>query len=213
MSRKITKRKGNTTIAVIVDGKDEKWYMEKVKKHYPCTALKHISIKPELPTKKKVNELFDLAKTKVEEENSMVLLIIDLDEILKDKTELNNFKNQYTKYLNVQRGKPVRTYGWMKKLNVIVNNPCLEYWYLLHFSPTRKFYTNYTKLKKDLRKIVQLSTYEKTSEYYNSTPDIYKRLEPWLGTARSNASSFDVAQCTTQGCSEMGTVFDCLDHL
>ena len=138
MSRKINKRKGNTTIAVIVDGQNEKWYMEKVKKHYSCTALKHISIKPELPTKKKVNELFDMAKRKVEEENSMVLLVIDLDEVLKNKTELNNFKSQYTKYQNVRQGKPVRTCGWMNKLCIIVNNPCLEYWYLLHFNLTTK---------------------------------------------------------------------------
>lgn len=213
MSRKINKRKGNTTIAVIVDGQDEKWYMEKVKRHYPCAALEHISIKPELPTKKKVNELFDLAKKKVEEENSMVLLIIDLDEILKTKTELNNFKNQYTKYQNIRQGKPARAYGWMKKLYVIVNNPCLEYWYLLHFSPTRKIYADYAELKKDLRRIPELSTYEKTREYYNSMPDIYKRLEQRLENARSNATPFDVAQCTTQGCSEMQEVFDCLDRL
>lgn len=101
--------------------------MEKVKKHYSCTVLKYISIKPELPSKKKVVELFDLAKTKVEAENSMVLLIIDLDEVLKSKSELNNFKNQYEKYLNAHQGKPARNCGWMKKLLVIVNNPCLEY--------------------------------------------------------------------------------------
>lgn len=212
MSRRINKRKGRTSIAVIVDGKDEKWYMEKVKKHYSCTVLKYISIKPELPSKKKVVELFDLAKTKVEAENSMVLLIIDLDEVLKSKSELNNFKNQYEKYLNAHQGKPARNCGWMKKLLVIVNNPCLEYWYLLHFYPTRKFYADYAGLKKDLRKNLPLSQYEKTEEYYNSNPDIYKRLESWLKDARSNATPFDVTQCTTQGCSEMGTVFDCLDN-
>ena len=64
-----------------------------------------------------------------------------------------------------------------------------------------------------MRKNYELSTYEKTSEYYNSRPDIYERLKQRLVNARSNATPFDVAQCTTQGCSEMGKVFDCLDEL
>lgn len=58
MARLKNKRESNITISVIVDGKDEKWYVEKVKENYPCPNLKSIRIDPQLPQKKKIKELF-----------------------------------------------------------------------------------------------------------------------------------------------------------
>ena len=51
MSRQTKQRKFDNSIAVIADGKTEKWYLEKVKIHYPCEVLKTIRIEPQLPQK------------------------------------------------------------------------------------------------------------------------------------------------------------------
>ncbi|WP_289289010.1 RloB family protein [uncultured Muribaculum sp.] len=214
MARLKNKRESNITISVIVDGKDEKWYVEKVKENYPCPNLKSIRIDPQLPQKKKIKELFSLAKTKVNEGYSHVILLIDFDEPNKNPNEFNAFNDLYSKYQNaLNNGK---SKDWMTKITVIVNNPCLEYWYLLHFRNTTKFYSKFDPdLKNDLRKIADLSDYEKSEDYYNKKPDIYSRLNKsgGLAKARSNAKSFNISTCRSEGCSEMKALFDLFDSL
>lgn len=51
--RRIKRRSAEKSIAVIIDGKDEKWYLETIKEHYPNMAMKKATIKPDLPQKKK----------------------------------------------------------------------------------------------------------------------------------------------------------------
>ena len=217
MARIIKKRASKESIAIIVDGKDEKWYISNVKNHYPCTAIKSMKIKPELPERKKVQELFDLAESKLNEGYTFVILIIDLDEPLKDDTEYNKFKELYGKYILVQdnklSGRQKSGYGWMSKLLVIINNPCLEYWYLLHFSKKTKFFANYQSLLIELKKIPILSEYDKSEDYYNKKPNIYERLESTLKDARNNAIRFNLDNCKRQGCSEMNRLFDYFDKL
>ena len=52
--RRIKRRSAEKSIAVIIDGKDEKWYLETIKEHYPNMAMKKATIKPDLPQKKSV---------------------------------------------------------------------------------------------------------------------------------------------------------------
>ena len=82
MARILRKRRSPAAIAIIVDGKDEKWYIEKVRQHYPCDKIRKIKIEPNLPSAKKINELFSLAKEKIEAHYNRVILFIDLDEPL-----------------------------------------------------------------------------------------------------------------------------------
>lgn len=219
MARIRNKKTSRESIAVVVDGKDEKWYIEKVKVHYPCNALKYIKIKPELPQKKKVNELFDFAHQKLDEEYSFVILIFDMDEPLKDNSEFNKFKELYEKYLAIKSktltGRQKSKYAWMEKILVIVNNPCLEFWYLLHFGRTSKFFANYESLRQDLRKIPEMSQYEKSEAYYNQNPDIYMRLDRNNGlvNARSNSKPFNIDKSYEEGCSEMNLIFDHFDKM
>ena len=219
MARVTKNRKSNVSIALVVDGKDEKWYMAKVKEHYPCAALSSVKIKPELPSHKKVQELFDLAKSKLDEEYSFVILIFDLDEPLKNPSEISKFNELYQKYLlakvNKLSGRQKSIYGWMEKMLLVINNPCLEYWYLLHFNKTTKHYPDYATLYSDLRKIPELTKYEKSDGYYNNHPDIYERLggDSGLKKARENAVPFDSNTCDCQGCSEMNFIFDYFDKL
>ena len=217
MARVTKNRKSNVSIALVVDGKDEKWYVVKVKEHYPCAALKSVKIKPELPTHKKVQELFDLAKAKLDEDYSFVILIFDLDEPLKDAGEMSKFNELYQKYILAQQdklsGQQLKKYGCMKNMLLVVNNPCLEYWYLLHFNITTKHYPDFAALYPVLKKIPDLSQYEKSDGYYNNHPDIYERLggDAGVKTARGNAVPFDCDTCYSQGCSEMNKIFDYFD--
>lgn len=219
MARKCNPRQPHDAIALVVDGQDEKWYIDRVKAHYPCNALKSIRIRPELPERKKVQELFDFAENKLNEEYTYVVLIIDMDEPLKDSKEFNTFQDLYEKYVaahnNSLVGRQKTKYGWMNKLLLIVNNPCLEYWYLLHYRKTTKFFADFAELQTELRKIPELSQYKKCDNYYNCHPDIYIRLERNNGliNARNNAVPFNISNCKTQGCSEMNLMFNYFDSL
>lgn len=205
------------SLAVIADGETEKWYLEKVKQHYASNRLKRIKVVPELPQKKKVKELFDFAKEKLSSEYSYTILIIDLDEILKDSREFEAFRTMYEKYMQVKEGKisprQKATYGWMTKLLIVVNSPCLEYWYLLHFDKIQKFYNDYASLLPDLKRKKSFENYDKGKDFYNQNPDIYIRLgEARLKAARKNAVPFELERAKEAGFSEMYKIFDYFDE-
>lgn len=213
MGRNINKRKSHVTVSVIVDGKDEKWYLENLKRHYSCDALRMSKINPELPQHKKIDELFLLAKEKARAGYDNVILIVDLDGPLNDNSEMEKLKVWYDRYV-----KHSGQYSWMENLKVIINSPCLEYWYLLHFKKTNKFYQSYADLLKDIKKINQLSDYDKDKDYYNGNPDIFERLgaDDGLATARQNAASlgdFCISTCREKGMTEMDTILDYFDSL
>ncbi len=224
MGRVTKNRSLNNSLAIIADGKDERWYLDKVKEHYKCDRLKAIKINPTLPQKKKVKDLFELAKEKVAAEYSKVILLVDMDCIVSDPDEFERFKILYERYLmivdddvfNAFPDKQKKEEGWMRKVTVVVNNPCLEYWFLLHFKKTTKYYGRYEpELKADLRKCRGLEKYEKAEDYYKNTPDIYNRLEKYgsLEAARLNSLPFELGKAKERGCSEMGQLFDYFDNL
>lgn len=216
MARKITSRKSNNSIVVIVDGKDEKWYIQKVKDYYKPNVLRQLKIVPELAQKKKITQLFADAEDKLKKGYTQVILIVDFDDVGKDKKELEEFKKFYNAYVgvNVNKDEVGRKYQWMEKLTLIINSPCVEYWYMLHFRKTTKYYPDYAQLKHDLKKIPELQDYEKDEGYYNKRPDIYVRLggDNRLKEARKNAICFELSQCKNKGFSEMNKLFDFLDN-
>ena len=152
--RKINRRSAEKSIAVIIDGKDEKWYLETVKEHYPNADMKKATIKPDLPQKKSVEALFALAQQKLAMESTQVILILDMDCIIKNSQEFEHFKVYYEKYLKSTQGtltpREKAKYGWMNNLVIIVNTPCLEFWYLLHFSKTHKFFPDFSAMEATL---------------------------------------------------------------
>ena len=213
--QKLQKERGG--IAIIMDGKDERWYIDKVKECYLFNKLRQIKVKPELPTKKNVQDLFNLAQQLLKEEYSFVILILDLDKIRKEKKEggkgvkgFEYFANSYNNYINIKAGQGSRANKWMNNLFVIVNNPCLEYWFLLHYNQTTKFYEDGDSLISELKRIPELKDYDKNETYIKS---IYKKLESKLPNARKNAKEFCLQKCENEGCSEMNKMFDYFDEL
>ncbi len=214
MARKITSRKSNHSIVVIVVGKDEKWYIQKVKNKYKPDVLRQLKIVPELAQKKKIAQLFADAKDKLGKGYTQVILIVDFDDVGKYKKELEEFKKFYNAYVRVNNGEVSRKNQWMEKLTLIINSPCIEYWYMLHFRRTTKYYPDYTQLKHDLIQIPELKDYVKDEDYYNKRPDIYMRLggDDGLKNARENAVGFELNQCMNKGFSEMNKLFDFFDN-
>ena len=186
----------------VVDGKCELWYLQLLKQHETL----NINLEPKLPQKKKLQDQFELAKTLVEE-SEKVFWIVDFDIVLKEtretekgnKTPLQDFHELYNKCKNNE------------KIIIIVNNPCLEYWFLQHFEQTKKYFETYEKLKKPLKK--HLPDYEKTEKYYkNSQQNIYQKLKPNLPNAIINAENlgeFTLYNVQT-GMAEMYKIFKIL---
>ncbi|WP_394801476.1 RloB domain-containing protein [Belliella filtrata] len=69
---------------------------------------------------------------------------------------------------------------------VIINNPCLEFWFLLHFENSSKFFDTCAKAETKLKQY--LKDYEKTQKYFTKQDsDIYLKLKPYLQDAITNS--------------------------
>jgi len=188
-----------TVFSFVVDGKDEIWYLQMMKKN---EKLLNVNIEPKLPQKKILSEQYKMV-TELAKESEKVFWIIDFDNINKEtretkkgnKTPLQELKEFYDKTSD--------------NTIIIMNNPCLEFWFLLHYWQTLKYFATYADIKKELEK--HLPDYEKTEKYFkNSRQDIYQHLKPNLATAINNAiltGSFDFKN-THKGLSEMHIVFN-----
>ena len=181
--QKSNQRHIRKTYLILVEGETELWYLSRLKKHeFSRLSNLQINIKPELPISKKFNSLLQEAK-----QNSKfydrVYLILDFDVILneyrnaidKNKSKLNKLLSFYQNDKN-------------KNIVILINNPCLEIWFLLHFKNISRVFQKCDDVIDDLRR--DLNDYEKSENYYvRKHPDIYQRLRNDLSTAISNARS------------------------
>lgn len=165
-------REPRQTYSIIGDGQTEKWYFELMKLH---ETLPRIDLKPELPVKRKLKNLFDQAIENAKDYDK-VFLIFDLDAILH-----NNQIDDFKKYL----GKVKKN----KKIQVLVNNPCLEFWFLLHFVQTSRYFPICTDAEDELRRNGRIENYRKTEKFFKQAQeDIYHLLKPFQINAIAHAS-------------------------
>ncbi|MDR2651241.1 MAG: RloB family protein [Prevotellaceae bacterium] len=175
-NRKISQPK-KSVFSFVVDGKCELWYLQMLKQRESM----NINLEPKLPQKKKLKDQYKLI-SELSKESEIVFWIVDFDVIIKESKEVKRHeKNKLQEFRE--------TYEKLKKnekVKILVNNPCLEYWFLLHFEQTSKYYETYDKMEKYL--IKYLPDYEKSEKYYkNSRKNIYENLRPYLQTAVANA--------------------------
>ncbi len=173
MSRSsIRHRKGKISYSVVVDGKTEVWYFQMMKKY---EKLHRIDIVPEIPKNKSLSEQF---KTVLENSNyyDKVFWIIDLDTIIKENKERR--KNTVSGLDKIKKYIKEINNHYSGVVKVFINNPCLEYWFLLHFIETGKYFHNCEKVIKELKR-TELTDYEKKERYFKRRNlDIYFRLKP-----------------------------------
>jgi len=175
--------KGKQKIAFVVDGECEFWYIHMLKRNEKSI---NVDLKPEIPQKKKISDQYKKV-LELSADYDKVFWIIDFDviktETLKAKkgtrTALQEFK-AYSDEINKS----------FENIIVIINNPCLEYWILLHFETTSKYYETCDGVTKQLKKY--LPEYNKSQVFYTKqNNDIYLRLKPLLSEAITNAERLE----------------------
>ncbi|MEZ4772705.1 MAG: RloB family protein [Bacteroidia bacterium] len=192
----------NPSFAVVVDGETEVWYLQMLKRNERDIR---VSIKPEIPSKKSVEEQYNLVCDLSGKEFTKVFWIIDLDTFIKEANETPKGKKSPLKTFEEYRKNLA---GNFKNVVVIVNNPCLEFWFLLHFEKTSKYFDNCSGAETQLEKY--LKNYEKTQKFFTKqNDDIYLKLKPNLKTALQNSlalGSFNNQKPTKAMC-EMELLF------
>ncbi len=118
-----------------------------------------------------------------ESEYTKVFWVVDFDVIQKETTEARKgTKTQIQQFAEFR--KELKDYD---NVEVLVNNPCLEFWLLLHFEQTARYFTRCIDAERRLKKY--LADYKKTEQYYKkSDKDTYKKLKPKLKQAIDNAN-------------------------
>lgn len=173
MSRKFKKRVPVPSFAFVVDGETEIWYLEMLKRNERGINLR---IKPEIPQKKGLDDQFELVCNLASSEYDRVYWIVDLDTIIKESNEAPaGVKTPLTSFFEM------KTYlsDKLQNVQVIVNNPCLEFWFLLHLKRTSRYYRRCSDVTRELKKL--LKGYEKTERYFTKRDnDIYLQLKPYL---------------------------------
>ncbi|MDI3527995.1 MAG: hypothetical protein PWR03_2179 [Tenuifilum sp.] len=204
MTRRKTKisKPRKDTYAIVVDGETEFWYFQMLKRN----ELKlQVNIEPKIPQKKKLNEQYKKV-LELAEDFTKVFWIIDLDVVIKkskeakkgNKTQLQKLKQ----YINTIEKK-------YNNVITILNNPCLEFWFILHYVQTTKYYSKCQIVERELKK--HLNDYEKTQKYFTEkNNDIYLKLKSKLKTAIANAQltnrrNFNEIEC---GICEMNLFYE-----
>ncbi len=173
------------TIGFVVEADTELWYLQMLKKHEEINNNIRINIKPEIPQKNNLKVQYQQV-CELAEVNKIVFWILDFDTILKETRECKKGdKRPLTSFLEYRK----LLLKEFENVRVIVNNPCLEYWHLLHFTKNQRFYSQCNDARRALEK--KLPGYEKTQRYYKKpNNDIYTRLKPYLKDAIANAAAF-----------------------
>lgn len=192
----------NPSFAVVVDGETEVWYLNMLKRNERNIR---INIEPKIPNKKSVEEQYNLACDLSHKEFTKVFWVIDLDTVIKEENEAPKGKKSPLKTFAEYRTDLITNYP---NVVVIVNNPCLEFWFLLHFEKTSKYFNTCSSAETQLKK--HLKNYEKTQKFFTKqNDDIYLKLKPNLMTAIQNAlalGNFDNQNPTKAMC-EMELLF------
>ena len=116
------------SFACVVDGETEIWYLNILKRNEP--SMKSISIRPELPQKKTLEEQFKQGQT-LAESYTAVFWIIDTDTIISNE---RTFAGDRNKSPRVVLKKCVSALP--DNAIFIANTPCFEFWVLLHVLKT-----------------------------------------------------------------------------
>lgn len=179
-TKRLVRKAGSVVFAVVVEGETEAWYLNMLKRN---EREIRIAIKPEIPSKKSLAQQYKLVCELSGKEFTKVFWLIDLDSVIKEANETPKGKQSPIKTFQEFRADLMKNYP---NVVVIVNNPCLEFWFLLHFERTSKYFDTCSGAAAQLKKY--LRNYEKTQKFFTKeNDDIYLKLKPNLKTALQNS--------------------------
>lgn len=164
MARKTKNKPTPIIIAIVGEGITEWHYFNDLKQ----TEKYKFQVKPELPKHSDVEAIVKKAIELREKGFDKIFCLFDMDRILLDQTE----NAKYLKFRQKLHNKKPKNKGKIIFYNTM---PCIEYWFLLHFTQySAKIYQNYTSLKPTLLKFLQ--GYDKSDKYFKRTK-IYQTLK------------------------------------
>ena len=190
MARYLKRREYRPTVAIIGEGITEHIYFSNLKQ---AERLK-FALKPALPKHSSIRSIVDKAIELSKKEYDHIFCVFDLDEINQDRQILRQYVNLKRKYDK-------------NNIKFIENNPCMEYWFLLHFVLTTREFNNYGQLEVMLKQ--NIHDYAKTERYLKSK-DIYNFLKPHQLLARENAANSIARATSTSSKSEVHLILDFL---
>jgi len=197
-SKKIS-LKASKVFAFVVDGNTEVWYLQMLKRN---ERKLNINIEPKLPNKKSILEQYQKV-VELANDYTKVFWIVDYDVIIKETREAKKGTDSSEQLFITLKEKAEKN----KNVIVIVNNPCIEFWFLLHFEKTAKLFTNCNSVEKQLKKY--LKDYQKTYKYFTKQDnDIYLKLKENIkvATEYSKILKFDKTN-TNKAICEMNLFF------
>jgi hypothetical protein len=172
--------KGKANFAFVVDGECEFWYIQMLKRN---EREINVNLEPKIPQRKKLEDQYQHV-VELSENYDKVFWIIDLD-VVSRESQLSKKGTETALQKLVKYSDSLKKD--FKNVILVINNPCLEFWLLLHFEATSRYFDNCDNATKQLKK--HLKDYEKTQVYYTKQgSDIYLKLKPHLATALANAS-------------------------
>ena len=182
--RKNKKRKLKKTFLVLVDGESEQIYLSGFK-------TPNIHIKPELPKQKSIKKLYCYFKEERKNYDKS-FWIIDLDvPVRENKLDLvKNYKQNYEK-------------------EIIINHPCLEFWFLLHYE-LKNFGNECEKIVSYLKKnFDDFKTYDKSErEVKKITEKLKDKLPMAIANSKKRKCDFE----SLINCSEMFKFFEEIEN-
>lgn len=174
--------KGKPSIAVVVDGQTESWYLAMIARNEPDSRFR---IKPEIPQNKSLAEQY--AKViSLAADYDEVIWIVDFDVILKETREGKRGELGAMKVFIRLKNKLESEYD---NVTIIINQPCIEFWLLIHFEYTQAPFENCAGAEGRLKKY--LGDYSKAQKYYTKEGnDIYLKMKERLPVAIGNSKRF-----------------------
>lgn len=180
--------KASKAFAFVVDGDTEVWYLQMLKRN---ERTLNINIEPKLPNKKNITDQYKMVE-ELAVDYTKVFWIVDYDVIIKETREAKK-GNETSEQLFIRLKEKVEKND---NVIVIVNNPCIEFWFLLHFEKTSKLFTDCNSAEKQLKK--HIKDYEKTRKYFTKQDnDIYLKLKEHIKVANQNSKSLKYNKVNT----------------
>jgi len=176
----IRKRQPKKVCSIIVEGETEKWYFQMMKDY---EKKSNIDIQPKLTQRKKLEEQYKFVKEQAQHYD-IVIWILDFDVLIKEERERKKTSQSLINKFNEYRQKLSK----YDNVFVLVNIPCLEFWFLLHFKETGKYYPKCKSVVEEIKKNQLLKDYEKSEKYFKKmNNNIYQKLKSYQNIARKNA--------------------------
>jgi hypothetical protein len=167
----------------VVDGKCELWYLSMLLRNEREIGF---TLTPKIVDKKDVeqqyNNVIALATNIFYDK---IFWVIDCD-VVGEASRLapkgtETEQQKLEKYI-----KKIESGDDKDRIVIIRNNPCLEYWLLLHFEDTAAPFTNCDAAGKRLKR--KFVAYDKSQDFFTKDDhDIYLQLKPHLPTAIKHA--------------------------